>query len=95
MANISVDRPEPTDFSDAVPKTIHDLLLFNAQASAFQRVKISGQIVHDGAGAMYLQQGDSGLRVLPAEISPTSIATGDLVTAIGYPTIAGPSPTFA
>lgn len=91
-ANISVDRPEPTDFSDAVPKTIHDLLLFNAQASAFQRVKISGQIVHDGAGAMYLQQGDSGLRVLPAEISPTNIATGDLVSVIGYPTIAGPSP---
>jgi len=93
-ASISVDRPAPADFSDAVPKSIHDLLLFDAQAVAFQRVKISGQIVHDGTGQIFLQQGDSGLRILPAEVSPTNLQAGDLVLAIGYPTIAGPSPTL-
>jgi len=61
---------------------------------AFQRVKISGQIVHDGTGQIFLQQGDSGLRILPAEVSPTNLQAGDLVLAIGYPTIAGPSPTL-
>ena len=93
-ASISVDRLAPADFSDAVPKTIHDLFLFDAQAVAFQRVKISGQIVHDGPGQIFLQQGDSGLRILPAEVSPGNIQAGDLVLAIGYPTIAGPSPTL-
>jgi signal transduction histidine kinase len=93
-ARISVDRRPPADFSDAVRKSIHDLLLFDAQATAFQRVKISGQIVHDGAGRFFLQQGDSGLRIFPAEISPTNIEVGDLVSAIGYPTIAGASPTL-
>ena len=92
--SISVDRPAPTGFSDAVPKSIHDLLLFDAQAGGFQRVKINGQIVHDGAGPIFLQQGDSGLRILAAEISPTNIQAGDLVSVIGYPTIAGPSPTL-
>jgi len=93
-ASISVDRPAPADFSDAIPKSIHDLLLFDAQAAAFQRVKIRGEIVHAGTGQIFLQQGDSGLRILPAEASPTNIQAGDLVLAIGYPTIAGPSPTL-
>lgn len=91
---ISVDRPAPTDFSDAAAKSIHDLLLFDAQVLAFQRVKITGQIVHGGRQQMFLQQGESGLRILPVENSPTNIQTGDLVSAVGYPTIAGPSPTL-
>jgi signal transduction histidine kinase len=93
-ASISVDRPAPTDISDAAPKSIHDLLLFDAQASAFQRVKITGQIVHAGSEQMYLQQGDSGLRILSVEAFPTNIQTGDIISAVGYPTIAGPSPTL-
>ena len=93
-ASISVDRPAPADFSDAVSKTIQDLLLFDAQASTFQRVKISGQIVHDGTGQIFLQQGNSGLRILPAETSSTNIKAGDIVLVIGYPSIAGSSPTL-
>jgi len=93
-ASISVVRMAPTGFSDAVPKSIHDLLLFDAQSAEFLRVKVAGQIVHAGAGQMCLQQAESGLRILPAEISPTNIEAGDLVSAIGYPTIAGPSPTL-
>ena len=93
-ATISVDRLPSADFSDAVVKSIHDLLLFDARAAAFQRVKISGQIVHEDTGKFFLQQGDSGLRILPTEISPTNLQVGDLVSAIGYPTIAGPSPTL-
>jgi len=92
--SISVDRQAPADFADAVPKSIHDLLLFDAQSAGFQRVKITGQILHVGTRQIFLQQGDSGLRILPAEISPTNLQAGDLVSAIGYPTIAGPSPTL-
>ena len=92
--SLSVDRPAPTDFSDAAAKSIHDLLLFDAQVLAFQRVKVTGQIVHGGRQQMFLQQGESGMRILPVENSPANIQSGDLVSAVGYPTIAGPSPTL-
>ena len=93
-ASISVDRPAPVDFSDAIPKDIHDLLLFDLQANAFQRVLIRGQIVHAEASGCFLQQGKSGLRIVPTESKFKGFHAGDLVEAVGYPTLAGPAPTL-
>ncbi len=86
-ASISVDIPAPADPFDAVLKTPRDLLLFDAQATAFRRVKVRGQVVHSEANQIYLMADGSGIRLLPAEAGP--LHAGDLVEAVGYPDITG------
>jgi signal transduction histidine kinase len=86
-ADIAVEIPAPADPFDAVVKTPRELLLFDAQATAFRRVKVRGQIVHAGADQIYLMQDGAGLRILPAD--KTDVRPGDLVEAVGYPDIGG------
>jgi signal transduction histidine kinase len=84
-ASISVDIPAPDDPFDAVARTPRELLLFDAQASAFRRVKVRGQIVYADPAQLYLQVDGTGLRLLPME--KTDSRPGDLVEAVGYPDI--------
>ncbi len=84
-ASITVDIPAPANPFDAVLKTPRELLMFDAQATAFRRVKVAGQIVYADAKQMYLQKDGEGLRLLPDE--KTKLHPGDLVEAVGYPDI--------
>jgi len=86
-AGIAVDIPAPTDPFDAVLKTPRELLLFDAQATAFRRVKVRGQIVHADPKQVFLMEGGAGLRIAPSE--KTALRPGDLVEAVGYPDIGG------
>ena len=86
-ASVSVDIPVPADPFDAVLKTPRELLLFDAQATAFRRVKVRGQIVHAEGNQIFLMDDGSGIRLLPAESTP--VHAGDLVEAVGYPDIGG------
>jgi len=82
---ISVDIPAPADPFDAVCRTPRELLLFDAQASAFRPVKVLGQIVYADATQLFLQADGSGLRLLPT--GKTDVRPGDLVEVVGYPSI--------
>jgi signal transduction histidine kinase len=82
---ISVDVPAPADPFDAVVRTPRQLLLFDAQASAFRPVKVRGQIIYSDATQLFLEENGTGLRLLPTEI--TAVRPGDLVEAVGYPNI--------
>ena len=84
-STISVDVPAPADPFDAVVRTPRELLLFDAQASAFRPVKVRGQIVYLDSTQLFLQENGSGLRLLPME--KTTVRPGDLVEAVGYPDI--------
>jgi len=84
-ASIAVEIPAPGDSFDAVVKTPRELLLFDAQATAFRRVKVRGQIVYADATQSFLQDDGQGLRLLPA--GNERLKTGDLVEAVGYPDI--------
>lgn len=84
-ASVNVDIPAPADPFDAVWKTPRELLLFDAQAKAFRRVKVRGQIIHADATQIFLEQDGEGLRLLPAD--KTDVRPGDLVEAVGYPDI--------
>lgn len=84
-ATIVLDAPAPADPFDAVLKTPRELLLFDAQATAFRRVKVRGQIVYADGKQLYLEDGGAGLRLLSSE--PTDLRLGDLVEAVGYPDI--------
>lgn len=84
-ASITVDIPAPSDPFDAVIKTPRELLLFDAQATAFRRVKVLGQVVHAEPNQIFLMEDGAGLRLLPADT--TKLHPGDLVEAVGYPDI--------
>jgi len=84
-STISVEVPAPADPFDAVLRTPRELLLFDAQASAFRPVKVRGQIVYADATQLFLEDKGTGLRLLPLE--KTTARPGDLVEAVGYPDI--------
>jgi len=86
-ASVTVNIPAPADPFDAVSKTPRELRLFDAQATAFRRVKVSGQVVHVSANQIFLMDDGAGLRVLPAE--KVKFHSGDLLDAVGYPDISG------
>lgn len=88
-ASINVDVPAPQDPFDAVLKTPRELLMFDAQATAFYRVKVRGQVIHAESGRVFLMASGSGIRVLPATAS--NLRAGDLVEAVGYPQISDTS----
>ena len=84
-AHITVDTPLPADPFDVAVKTPRELLLFDSQATPFQRVKVRGQIIYADANQVYLQEKNEGLRILPA--AAAKLKPGDLVEAVGYPNI--------
>jgi signal transduction histidine kinase len=84
-AKVTVDTPPPADPFDAVLKTPRELLLFDAQATAFRRVKVRGQIVYADSTQAFLQEGGEGLRLLLA--GKVKLSPGDQVEAVGYPNI--------
>jgi signal transduction histidine kinase len=84
-STVSVDIPAPADPFDAVVRTPRDLLLFDAQASAFRPVKVRGQIVYADATQLFLEEKGTGLRLFPVE--KPDMRPGDMVEAVGYPDI--------
>ena len=84
-SGLTVDVPAPTDPFDAVVRTPRELLLFDAQASAFRPVKVRGQIVYADPTQVFLEADRTGLRLLPA--GKVEVRPGDLVEAVGYPDI--------
>ena len=84
-STISVNVPATADPFDAVVRTPRELLLFDAHASAFRPVKVRGQIVYADPTQLFLEEGGTGLRLLPVE--KTDARPGDMVEAVGYPDI--------
>jgi signal transduction histidine kinase len=89
---VVVDRPAPADPFDAAKKSAAELLFFDPQASALQRVLVAGQVVHERDGTFYLMDGTNGTRFMPK--SKTWLEPGDVVEVAGYPQLGGPSPVL-
>ncbi len=90
-AEISVDQPAPADLFSIPSKTVADLLQFNPQAGMFQRVKVSGQIVHAQPPEYQLLDGHNGLQFDLKKANP-DLEVGDRVEVVGFPGLSGASP---
>ncbi len=90
-AEISVDQPAPADLFSLPLKTVAELLQFNPQAGVFQRVKVSGQIIHAQAPEYYMMDGKNGLQFVLKKPVP-ELEPGDLVEVVGFPGLSGASP---
>jgi signal transduction histidine kinase len=91
-AAVNVDMPAPADPFDAPVKTPSELYLFDAQATTFQRVKIRGQAIRVEAKRIFLMDRGLGLQILEAKTNTATMLAGDLIEAVGYPDINGPTP---
>jgi len=90
-AEISVDEPAPANLFSIPSKTVTDLLQFNPQASMFQRVKVSGQIIHAEPPEYQLMNGANGLQFDLKKANP-DLQVGDLAEVVGFPGLSGASP---
>ncbi len=88
-ADITVDQPPPADLFAIPRKTASELLLFDPQAGAFQRVKVSGQIIHSRQPEFYMMDGSNGVRFIAKH--PAGLQVGDLVDAVGFPELSSGS----
>ncbi len=91
-ADIEVDEPAPVDLFSTPRKSASELLLFDPQASAFQRVKVSGQIIHIGETEYSMMDGTNGARFVAKH--PTDLQVGDFVDAVGFPELSAAAPVL-
>jgi signal transduction histidine kinase len=90
--SVNLDEPAPADLFSATSKSVADLRLFDPRAGALERVRLSGQILHGRHGEYFLLQGTNGFHFVPQ--TPADFQPGDLVEAVGFADLAGPSPVL-
>ncbi len=86
-ADIMIDQAAPPDLFSIPRKPAGELLLFDPQASVFQRVKVAGQIVHQREGEYFLMDGDRGVRFTTKQ--PIALERGAAVEVVGFPDLIG------
>jgi signal transduction histidine kinase len=89
-AALTVEQPAPSDLFAIPRKTASALLLFDPKAGAFQRVKVSGQIIHVRESEFFMMDGSNGVRFVAKH--PAGLQAGDLVEVVGFPELSGASP---
>jgi hypothetical protein len=91
--DFAVDEPAPTDPFSLPQKSVAELRLFDPRANAFQRAKVSGQIVYARGNENFLMDGTNGLRFVTQH--PLALQAGDLVEVTGFPELGGPAPILS
>jgi signal transduction histidine kinase len=89
-AGITVDQPAPADLFSTPGKTASELLQFDPQASVFQRVKVSGQIITIRESECFMMDGNNGVRFTTKH--PPDLKVGDFVDVVGFPEFSVTSP---
>jgi signal transduction histidine kinase len=90
--DLIVEQSAPADLFSAPQKTAAELMLFDSEANAFQRVKVSGQVVHVRGLEHFMMDGTNGVRFLARE--PLGLAAGDQVEAAGFPELGDAAPVL-
>jgi len=91
-AEINVDQPAPDDLFSTPTKKASELPLFDPQAGVFQRVKVSGQILHIRDPEYFVMDGSNGVRFISKH--PCDLQVGDIVDAVGFPELSMASPVL-
>ncbi|HEX4122480.1 MAG TPA: ATP-binding protein, partial [Verrucomicrobiae bacterium] len=91
-AAITVEQPAPADLFAIPRKKASELLLFDPEAGAFQRVKISGQIIHARDSEFFMMDGTNGVRFIAKH--PADLRAGDMVDVVGFPELSSASPVL-
>ena len=87
--SIEVEQPAPPDPFSIPLKSVSELRSFNPYASILERVKVSGQILHERDNESFLWDGTNGLRFISKK--PIHPQLGDFVEVVGFPDLSEPS----
>ncbi|HWD93319.1 MAG TPA: ATP-binding protein [Verrucomicrobiae bacterium] len=90
-ASVEVEDPALPDPFQLPTRTPSDLMWFNARALALQRTKLTGQILYVLPGEYLVMDRKDSFRVLMPD---ASLEVGDLIDAVGFPRLDGPSPVL-
>lgn len=88
---VTVIHPAPDDPFGIPMKHVGDLLQFDPQAGALQRVRVSGVLVHKDEQMSYLMDDEHGLRFVPME-GEVATKVGDRMEVVGFSDLSGLSP---
>jgi signal transduction histidine kinase len=88
--SIDVDQPASSDKFSAPEKRATDLTRFDPQANAFQRVRLSGQILYMIGRDYFMMDGTNGVRFTLRR--SVTLHTGDFADVVGYPELNGAAP---
>jgi signal transduction histidine kinase len=89
-AALTVEQPAPTDLFAIPRKAASELLLFDPRAGVFQRVKVSGQIIHLREAEFFMMDGSNGIRFIAKH--PAALEVGDLADVVGFPELSAGAP---
>ncbi len=89
--SIGVDQPASADPFSEPTEPAAALTQFDPQANAFQRVKVSGQILHMIGRDYFMMDGTNGVR-FTLRRPGIKLHTGDFVEVVGYPELNGAAP---
>jgi len=90
-ATMSIDVPPPANLFAGPLKHASDLLRFDTQADALQRVKIAGQVLHERNGEYFIYDAPNGLRFIPRD-GKVNVQAGDTIEVVGYSELGQSSP---
>jgi signal transduction histidine kinase/CheY-like chemotaxis protein len=90
-ASMSVDEPPPSNPFATPLKRASDMLRFDTQAGALQRVRVAGVVLHERDGEFFVFDDPNGFRFTPRE-KKLNLNIGDMVELVGFPEIGRPSP---
>lgn len=91
-AVVAIEEPRPADPFALAPRSTADLLRFDPRASALQRTKLAGQVIHARPPEYFLLDGRNGCRVLAR--APAKLAVGDQIEAVGFPRLSDAAPAL-
>ncbi len=91
-ARLEVEETAPVDPWMLPTRRAEELLRFDAGADALRRFKVAGQVLYARPDEYFLHDGDNSLRVRAK--GPPMPAPGELVEAVGFPRLGGPSPSL-
>jgi signal transduction histidine kinase len=91
-ATVTTEEAATPDPFTAPAKRLSDLWKFDLQASAFQRIRMAGQIVARSGDEYFLSTPEGGFRIFSKRAGKATI--GDLVDVSGFPQLEGPSPVL-
>jgi signal transduction histidine kinase len=91
-AAISVEEARPRNPFALPTRRVADLLLFDPHASAFQRTKVAGTVLHVRPRECFIMDGATSLRCLTRDT--LLLQPGDVVEAVGFPQLGNAAPAL-
>jgi signal transduction histidine kinase len=85
-------KAAPADPFAAPLKHAGDLLLYDPEAGAMQRLRLTGQVLHQRNGEWYMVDQGAGVRFIPR--TDPALEVGDLADVAGFVDLSGPAPVL-